>query len=41
MNCDVADPNGASLVSDDQNCVICRITYFRPLDEGVTADTTG
>ena len=29
-------PDGSLLVSDDQNGVIYRITYSRPLDEGVT-----
>ena len=29
-------PDGLMLVSDDQNGVIYRIAYSRPLDEGVT-----
>jgi glucose/arabinose dehydrogenase len=33
-------PDGALLVSDDQNGVIYRITYTRPLDEGITQDST-
>jgi glucose/arabinose dehydrogenase len=33
-------PDGALLVSDDQNGVIYRITYSRPLDEGVSLDST-
>lgn len=33
-------PDGALLVSDDQNGTIYRITYSRSLDEGVTMDTT-
>ena len=34
-------PDGALLVSDDQNGVIYRITYSRPLDEGVMQETSG
>jgi glucose/arabinose dehydrogenase len=34
-------PDGALLVSDDQNGTIYRITYSRPIDEGMTTDTTG
>jgi len=33
-------PDGALLVSDDQNGTIYRITYSRPIDEGVTTGTT-
>ena len=33
-------PDGSLLVSDDQNGVIYRITYSRPLDEGVTQNST-
>ena len=33
-------PDGALLVSDDQNGVIYRITYSRPLDEGISQEST-
>jgi glucose/arabinose dehydrogenase len=33
-------PDGALLVSDDHNGVIYRITYSRPLDEGVAQEST-
>ncbi len=34
-------PDGSLLVSDDQNGVIYRITYKRPMHEGVTLNLTG
>jgi glucose/arabinose dehydrogenase len=32
--------DGSLLVSDDQNGVIYRITYSRPIDDGVTLNST-